>query len=364
MKNKILILHDTFLYVGGGERLILLMAKVLGADLASGFFDKWSYNLREQWFEWKMIEVSSPIFKKWFRHIKLKFAFLFRTKFLKDYEKVIFSWDCISAVRNCAKETKKYYYCHTPPRYIFDQKEAYYEKVPFYQRPIYLLLLAIFRRMYLSDISKMDVIFTNSTTTRDRIKEFTWLDAEIIYPPIDIKFFKPTETRRQYFFSYARLSAIKRVDRIVDAFKEMPDKELVFAYWRNDPEKEAILKSVEWFDNITPIESPSDEELRKLIWEAIATIYIPINEDFGMSPVESMACWVPVIWVNDWGLRETVIDKETWILIDKEAKIADIKDAVKNLTLEESIKMNEKCVARASEFSLETFWNKLKDRLR
>jgi hypothetical protein len=38
-----------------------------------------------------MIEVSSEVFKKGLRHIKLKQAFLFNTKFLKDYDTVIFS---------------------------------------------------------------------------------------------------------------------------------------------------------------------------------------------------------------------------------------------------------------------------------
>ncbi len=46
-------------------------------------------------------------------------------------------------------------------------------------------------------------------------------------------------------------------------------------------------------------ESPSDIELRELIRGAKATIYVPVDEDFGMSPVESMACGTPVIGVND-----------------------------------------------------------------
>jgi hypothetical protein len=103
MKNnkKTIILHDTFLYKGGGERLILMMGKALGADIATGFFSKGSFDLRKEGFTGKMIEVSSEIFAKGFRHIKLKFAFLFKTKFLKEYDTVIFSGDSISAVRNC-----------------------------------------------------------------------------------------------------------------------------------------------------------------------------------------------------------------------------------------------------------------------
>jgi len=115
MKNKTIILHDTFLYKWGWERLILMMGKALEADIATWFFSKGSFDLRKEGFTWKMISVSSEIFAKWLRHIKLKWAFLFKTKFLSDYETVIFSWDCISAVRNCRRNTKKVYYCHTPP---------------------------------------------------------------------------------------------------------------------------------------------------------------------------------------------------------------------------------------------------------
>jgi hypothetical protein len=39
-KQKIAILHDAFLYRGGGERLVTLMAKSLDADLISGFFSE------------------------------------------------------------------------------------------------------------------------------------------------------------------------------------------------------------------------------------------------------------------------------------------------------------------------------------
>ncbi len=39
-KPKIAVLHDAFLYRGGGERLVTLMAKEIDADLISGFFSE------------------------------------------------------------------------------------------------------------------------------------------------------------------------------------------------------------------------------------------------------------------------------------------------------------------------------------
>ena len=68
-----------------------MMAKALKSDLASGFFSAGSFDLRKEGFEGKMISVSNEIFKKGFRHIKLKWAFLFKTHFLKEYDTVLFS---------------------------------------------------------------------------------------------------------------------------------------------------------------------------------------------------------------------------------------------------------------------------------
>lgn len=63
--------------------------------------------------------------------------------------------------------------------------------------------------------------------------------------------------------------------------------------------KDEILKKIVGQNNIRAIESPNDDDLISLIQGATATIYIPIDEDFGMSPVESMACGTPVIGVNE-----------------------------------------------------------------
>jgi glycosyltransferase, family 1 len=67
---------------------------------------------------------------------------------------------------------KKIYYCHTPPRYLYDLKEIYIKKVPFLLRPAFLFVSYIFRKMYERDISKMDLVLTNSINTQKRIKKF------------------------------------------------------------------------------------------------------------------------------------------------------------------------------------------------
>ena len=358
-KNNIIILHDTFLYKWWWERLILMMAKSLKSDLASWFFSKWSFDLRKEWFNWKMISVSNEIFKKWFRHIKLKYSFLFNTNFLSNYNTVIFSWDSISAVKNCNINTKKIYYCHTPPRYLYDLRDIYYKKVPFILKPLFNILSYVFKKMYESDIEKMDLILTNSINTQNRIKQFLWLDSIVLYPPVNLEEFKYI-WQKDYYLSFARLSDAKRVDLVVKSFTKMPNKKLVVIYWENDPSREKIFNMAEWFTNIKFVTLPWNVWFTDYVGNCIATIYIPIDEDFWMSPVESMSAWKPVLWVNDWWLKETIIDKKTWVLIWKEWYIDDIIDWVNYLSQKKSLEMRKDCENRAKMFSIWEFHNKLK----
>lgn len=356
--KKTIILHDTFLYKWWGERLIMMMGKSLWADIASWFFSKGSFDLRKEWFSWEMISLTSEIFTKWFRHIKLKFAFMFKTSFLKDYENVIFSGDSISWVRNCNKNQKKIYYCHTPPRYLYDLHEIYLKKVPLIMRPIFKLACFIFRKLYENDIKKMDLILTNSKNTQKRIKNFLWIDSEILYPPVDLDLFKYID-QKDYYLSFARLADAKRVDRIVEAFKILKDKKLVIIYWENDPQKEKIFDLAKNYENIKFITLPGNVWFTDYIGNSIATIYIPIDEDFGMSPVESMSAWKPVIWVNEWWLKESIIHNKTWLLIDEKCSVDDIVKAVNFIDSNKALEMRIDCEQRARYFSIDSFREQL-----
>jgi glycosyltransferase involved in cell wall biosynthesis len=78
-----------------------------------------------------------------------------------------------------------------------------------------------------------------------------------------------------------------------------------------------------------------------------------------MSPVESMAAGKPVIWVNEWGLKETILDNKTGILISDEANVSDLKQAILDLNSEKALSMREACETRAKDFSLESFAEQL-----
>lgn len=379
--SKIAVFHDAFLYRGGGERLVTLMAKSLDADLISGFFSEWSFVPEELGFNGQKIALGNPIFKKWFRHLALKNRFKSaKTKeILKNYETIIFSGNCLDTLENLPKNIKTVYYCHTPPRYLFDFREMYLAKFPKIIRPIIEKFFDLQAEKYKKQLDKIDIIFTNSQNVHDRLLNFCNKESTILYPPTDITKFKPKNElsennfvknlgknifeqtwKSEYYLSFSRLSAPKRVDLVVDAFLEMPDKNLVFTYGQNDPEKDKIFAKIQNAKNIFAIPAPSDENFISLVAHSIANIYIPIDEDFGMSPVEAMACGIPTIGVNEWGLKETIIDGKTGFLLPKDISKNDIISAVKNLNFEKSEKMNLDCRNRANDFSLENFIKNLK----
>ena len=190
-KPKIAILHDAFLYRGGGERLVTLMAQALDADLVSGFFSDGSFDPRELGFTGRMISLGKPVFAKGLRHAVLKSRFLYKTKFLNEYDIVIFSGNCLDAVANLGVNTQKIYYCHTPPRYIFDFRHRYMSKFPKWLHRIADMILDREARSYTRQLAEMDHIFTNSQNVHDRLLSYCGYESEILYPPTDVDRFVP-----------------------------------------------------------------------------------------------------------------------------------------------------------------------------
>ena len=104
----------------------------------------------------------------------------------------------------------------------------------------------------------------------------------------------------------------------------------------------------------------TEAQLSRWIGNAIAAIYIPMDEDFGMSPVESMAAGKPVIGVAEGGLLETVVPDQTGILLEPPPTADAITAAVNDLTPKRAQEMRSACETRASLFTREIFLEKMR----
>ena len=153
------------------------------------------------------------------------------------------------------------------------------------------------------------------------------------------------------------MDRLKRVETIVEAFTALPDKRLVVVSGGSELERVRVLAAPH--ANIEVRGWVSPEELRDLTGRCLATIYIPRDEDFGISPVESMAAGKPVIGVAEGGLLETVKDGQTGILIQANPRPAHVVDAVNAMTAERALTMREACEKRAAGYDEAAFREKM-----
>ncbi len=360
-QKKILIIHDRFQFRGGAERLILLLARELEADIATEFWEDGQTFPRKQVLnKLYVLDKGEPGQIIW-RYFRAHINFYFKTKkFIRNYDLVIFSGNnCLTASFNLSKKVPKILYCHSPVRYVYDllplrrkAESSLLKRIIYYDIGKWGI-----RAVYRLGLKKMNKVIANSRNVQNRLKRFCRTDSEIIYPPIEVDKFKWLG-QEDYYLSFARLDELKRVGDIVKAFQKMPDKKLVVCSGGSELEK--IKQMASGFSNIEVRGWVEDEELKNLIGNCIASIYIPIDEDFGMTPVESMSAGKPCIVVDEGGMKETIIDGKTGKVIPADYEIEDIMKAVKELTPENALLMKKDCIACAQQFSKEKFIRKIR----
>ena len=360
MKNSDkVILHDAFAFKGGGERLVYLLCRDLEADLAFGYRNKKTFNLDE--LSNNLINLESESKLPAWRTIKRLHTFRNKTKFLYRYKNVIYTGQNSSLAVSNHSEGKNIYYCFTPPRSMYDLKESHLASQTPLERLRHVLYNTFYQPLYENAIRKMDVILADSKNVQNRIQKFLGLESTVLYPPCDVDKFN-WMGQEDYYLSTARLTSYKRVDIIIQAFIKLPQKRLIIT--STGPDEKKLKQLAEGFANIQFTGDINDNELKNLIGNAIATIYIPIDEDFGMSPVESMAAGKPVIGSGEGGLLETVIHGETGWLSSPNISVEELVQMLDAANPKLARSMRFSCEKQATGFRTELFINKIKDSLR
>jgi glycosyltransferase involved in cell wall biosynthesis len=184
-------------------------------------------------------------------------------------------------------------------------------------------------------LQKPSVILSNSKFTRRMLKRYFGVDSYVVYPPVDLNRFKPTcpKPKRDYFLSVQRVHWQKRITIQIEAFKRLNEKLKIVGGISDKRPNPDLLKLVEGCENIEVLGGVRERELPRLYTHAKATIQTGYYEDFGLVPVESMACGTPCIVVDEGGFRETVHSPELGVRI-KKPYILNLRKAVQNFNPE------------------------------
>jgi glycosyltransferase involved in cell wall biosynthesis len=161
-------------------------------------------------------------------------------------------------------------------------------------------------------------LLVNSRYTAARAWQLYQREADaIVYPGVDLDTFVPgapdSSGPPRYAITVGRLSPEKGLPRLFDIWRDLPDLPL-HVVGAGTPEQERQLRDVSPRGVIFR-GSLTRRELVSAYQAAAVAVFAPHQEEFGIAPLEAMACGVPVVAWREGGLVETVIDGQTGYLV-------------------------------------------------
>lgn len=353
---RVALIHDHLMQRGGAEKVLQVLAAMYpDAPIYTLMYDQ---KVIDDFFPGRKIEVSiiqrlpgGKRFYRWFMPFMPMAVEFFD---LRPYDLVISSTSSFAKGVITAPDTFHVCYCHTPTRYLWSDTHQYINELSYnkYFKKIISLILNYVRIWDRQAADRVDFYITNSRTSLKRLKKYYKRDAPIVYPSININDFYVSKKPAGYYLAGCRLVPYKRIDIVIEAFKELGKPLKIFG---DGIDKERLMEISSGADNIEFLGRVSEKEKARLYSECEAFIN-PQLEDFGITPLEAMASGRPVIARDAGGSLENIIEGETGVFF-KEESADGIIEAVRKL---EAIDIDpDKIREHASRFSEERFMREI-----
>ncbi len=362
---KVALIHDHLAQDGGAEKVLKVFSDMFPeAPIYTLLYEKKQV---DKYFRGRRIETS--VIQKLPGGIKHYQWYLFfmpiAVEFfdLSSYDLVISDASAFAKGVITKPDCLHICYCHTPTRYLWSDTHQYINDLK-YNKWFKKIISLILNRLRLWDrlaADRVDLFLANSKTVQSRITKYYRRDSVVIYPPVETDKFSVQDLAAQpeeekYFLAGCRLAPYKRIDLVVEAFKELgPDYRLKVFGDGTHLEKLKLL--AQGTTNIEFLGRVSEEQKAKLFSGAQAFIN-PQEEDFGITVLESMAAGRPVIAYRKGGATETVIEGKTGLFFETQTA-SDLVAAVKRF---KNYQFEPKEIkAYAENFSVDNFKRRIRD---
>jgi glycosyltransferase involved in cell wall biosynthesis len=204
-------------------------------------------------------------------------------------------------------------YCHTPMRYVWDMYFDYKSGAGALKRLLMTPLVHYLKMWDYCSAGRVDHFIANSGFVAARIGKHYRRPAEVIHPPVATGDFAPASGHDNFYLVMGQLVGYKRVDIAVEAFNRLGSRLVIIG------EGEALAE-------VKRLAGPNVEVLGRQPFSVIKdhfsrcrALIFPGVEDFGIVPVEAMACGKPVIAFKAGGALETVVDGVTGLFFDEQS---------------------------------------------
>jgi len=230
------------------------------------------------------------------------------------YDLVISSSHCVAKGARPGRDRLHLCYCHTPMRYVWDRYDDYFGpgRAGLAVRSVMPVVAAALRRWDRATAHRVNHFAANSRYVAERIRRYYRRPAEVIPPPVDDAFFTPGGGEGgSYDLCVSALVPYKRVELILEAYRGTGRRLLIAGGGSEEPRLRALAPHEARF-----MGRVDDETLRELYRGCRAVVAAAV-EDFGIVPLEAMACGRPAVVFSEGGGPETVVHGETGLVFSE-----------------------------------------------
>ncbi|HSF68237.1 MAG TPA: glycosyltransferase [Nitrospiraceae bacterium] len=305
MTLKVAIVHDWLTAMRGGERCLEVMCELFpDADIFTLVHRKG--------------QVSPAIEKHSIRTSfvqRLPFAFTHYQYYLPvfplaitsfdfhEYDLVVSSSHCVAKGLLVPTNVCHVSYVYTPMRYIWDQFDAYFSdgRAGWLTRTVMGVLRRHLQRW---DVSSNDGVYrfvAISEHVAHRIKSYWGRESTVLYPPVDWQSFTASDRDEGFYLLVSALVPYKRVDLAIQAANRMKLPLKIIGVGQDEHRLRQLAGP-----SVEMLGWQPDSEIRQHYSRCKALLF-PGEEDFGIVPLEAMACGKPVIAYAKGGALETVV---------------------------------------------------------
>jgi glycosyltransferase involved in cell wall biosynthesis len=309
---KVAIVHDWLVTYAGAERVL---EQIVGLYPDADLFSVVDFLPAQQRHCIKHKKVTTtfiqnlPFSRKYYRHFLPLMPLAIEQLDLSSYDLVISSSHAVAKGVLTGPDQLHVCLCYSPIRYAWDLQHQYLKETGLNHGVKGLMAKSLLHYIRMWDYrtaNGVDEFIAISAFVGRRIRKVYGRESTVIYPPVDVERFTLHEAKEDYYITASRLVPYKRVDLIVEAFAQMPDKKLVVI---GDGPEMAKIRSLAG-KNVEILGQQPFEVLLAHLQRAKAFVFA-VEEDFGIAPLEAQACGTPVIAYGKGGVLETIRGLET-----------------------------------------------------